>query len=117
MTPGTGEPAAGQDGKCVRSEVIRHDQIDWISTEWLPEALYSSIRQYEHVNFQNLVEAVEALATTIPDAAAACSNQPAVLAADPLLSQITTCARDPELLYEVCALLFCSGSHCIWTCG
>ena len=100
MTPGTGGPAAGQDGKCVR-----HDQIDWLSTEWLPEELYTNIQQYEHVNFQNLVEAVEALASTVPDAAAACSNQPAVLAADPLLSQITTCARNPELLTKVSAVL------------
>lgn len=88
MVQGTCGPAAGQNRKGVR-----HDQIDRLATEWLPQELYSNLQQQDHVNFDNLVEAVEALAAAVPDAAAACSNEAAVLAADPLLQQIYTCAR------------------------
>jgi hypothetical protein len=88
------ETASGQ-----ASMPVRHDQIDRIVIEWLPDELYANIQSHEHRNFVNLVEAVEAFATLIPDTAAACANQDAVLAADPLILQIQTC---DTLLVNVC---------------
>lgn len=85
IAPDASGAAAGQPGM-----PIMHDFIDRLATEYLPEELYANIQANEHRNFVSLVEAVEALAAVIPDARAACSNQAAVLAADPLLQQITT---------------------------
>jgi hypothetical protein len=79
------ESASVQDGT-----PSRHDQIDRLVIDWLPEKLYASIQTHEHCNFSNLVEAVEALASLVPDTSAACANQAAVLAADPLILQIHT---------------------------
>lgn len=66
------------------------DQIDRVATLWLPANLRKNIEASEQKNFSNLVEAVEEVASSIPDATAACAKQNVLLDADPLLDHITT---------------------------
>lgn len=77
-----------EDAAAQVSMPIRHDKIDRLATEWLPEDLYTSIQAYEHRNFVHLVEAVEALAAQLLDTSSPGSNQEAAMAADPLIQQI-----------------------------
>lgn len=113
--------SVGQDGRPVR-----HDYLDRLATEWLPEPLYASIQQEEYGNFMNLVEAVEDLAAVIPDSAAVCANQDAVLAADSLIPLINTYVLRPfdDFMYlfevyschlqELCMLLALPSSVLKW---